>query len=585
MKNIKIILSSIFLFLSANSYAQAQSKLIGFDKDGRLVYHPYTEQGDIIPDFSYCGYMGGGIAIPDVEVVAVIGSPSGLENDAPMIQHVIDSVSQLRTNHYGFRGAILVKKGTYKIGVPLKLEASGIILRGEGNTVNGTVLLATSPKKYSVIEIGKNIRPVRIASTEKNISDNYVPSGTRIIHVDKAEEFFKTGEYVIVQRPSTAEWIHGIGMDSILPRPRKGETPQDVLQRFRETKGKTDMNGTQQWEPGSKDVRYERRIIGVKGNEITLDVPITNALQKEYGGAKVYKYTFEQRIKQCGIENIYGMSVFDETVTEKNKFGNEDVYFSDEKHANIFANFLAVENAWIRNVNVEHFDYCVSTALYAKYITCQDLSAINPISQITGGRRYAYSISGQMNLFQRCYAKEHRHAFILQSSVAGPNAFVDSRGEESYASSEPHQRWSTGCLFDNIEIDGPEACLSASNRGNMGSGHGWSGAQMVFWNCKAPFIFVMQPPTAQNFAIGCVGTNDKWSEDIRNKIIRYANNATGSDLEYTDKNVGGTGWIESIDKNVLPQSLYYQQLKDRLGNQALQSVMTEIQMDKFFNKK
>ena len=46
----------------------------------------------------------------------------------------------------------------------------------------------------------------------------------------------------------------------------------------------------------------------------------------------------------------------------------------------------------------------------------------------------------------------------------------------------------------------------AANRGSMGSGHGWAGAQMVFWNCAAPLILVMQPPTAQNFAIGLQAT-------------------------------------------------------------------------------
>lgn len=579
MKSIIKLFSLFSLLITTSLYSQEQSKLININNEGKLTYHPYTEKGDILPDFSYSGYMGGGIPIPNINVVAVIPAPSGLDDDAPMIQQVIDSVAQIRIDSYGFRGAILIKKGTYRIGTPLKISVNGIVLRGEGNTPEGTVFLATSPKKYSVIEIGKNIRHTRISSTEKNITDKYVPSGTRVIHVDNADSFFNVGDNVIVQRPSTKEWINTIGMDSILPRPLKGEKPEEAKRRFFETGVKTEMNGTVQWLPGSKNIRFERRIISIEGNKITLDIPLTNSFEIEYGGGQIYKYKFDQRINKCGIENIYGMSVFDKSVIETSKYGDKLDHYADEKHANIFANFQAVENAWIRNVSVEHFDVSVSTLQSAKFITAQDLSAINPISQITGGRRYAYSISGQMNLVQRCYAKDHRHPFVLQALVAGPNAFVDCEGEMSYASSEPHQRWATGCLFDNVEVSGPEACLSASNRGNMGSGHGWSGAQMVFWNCKAPFIFVMQPPTAQNFAIGCVGINDKWSENIRNKIVRNTNSATGLSMEYTKNSVYGTGWIESIDKNVMPKSLYYQQLKDRLGNNAILNVMTKEQVE------
>ncbi|GAB6007612.1 pectate lyase [Dysgonomonas reticulitermitis] len=565
------ILFSVLTCLSyGKTYAQTQSKLVQM-KNGKLEYTPYTDKGDIIPDFSGCGYMGGGVPIPDVPVAAIIQRPSG-GDDHPRIQAVIDSVSRLQMKKDGFRGAILIKKGIYRISEPLKITTGGIVLRGEGDSkTNGTILLATSPKRYNVIEIGLNKDLTPIVASEQAITDDYVPSGSKVIHVENAGKVFKAGDNIVVHRPSTAAWIHVIGMDSIAPRPLKGETTYDSFLRYRTYGNKTELNGTKQWQPGSKDLLFERRIVSVEGDKVTLDIPVVNALQKEFGGARVYKYSFPERISNCGVENMYGVSLFDESV--KQVYKNIGEYFCDENHANNFAFCYAVENAWVRNVSVEHFDCCVWTSRTSKFITGQSLSAINPISIITGGRRYAYSVWGQMCLFEHCYSSHHRHEFVLGASVAGPNAFVEGHGDMTFASSEPHQRWAAGCLYDNITIKGPDGSLLAVNRGWYGSGHGWSGAQIVFWNCSAPVIMAMQPPTAQNFAIGSNGLiKDQWAESGRESTIRAINGVSRSNFRYEGFQSVGDGWIEHADKAVTPGSLYYQQLKDRLGEKAVKMV-------------
>lgn len=564
----KKLITACFCLLCTYAYSQSEvkssshSRLVYPGKNGKLEYRPYTDKGDIIPDFSWCGYRGGGVDIPDIRIVSTVYS-GNLDDDTPRIQAVIDSVSKLKPAADGFRGVVLLKKGIYRLASSLQIKASGIVLRGEGNNkYKGTVLLATSPQKYNVIEIGRDVRLRPVRDTEREITDDYVPSGTCVVHVNKASSVFKPGDKVIVRRPSTIEWIRAINMDSIPPRPLKGESTYDSFRRFRESKGDTDMNGTKQWLPGSKDLLFERTIVSVDGDAVRLDIPLTNALQKEYGGGIICKYTFPERISRCGVENLYGMSVYDENI--KQEYNDIGLYCCDENHANNFIVLKAVENAWVRKVNVEHFDCCVSTTPMAKFITGQDLSAINPVSIITGGRRYAYSVSGQMNLFERCYSSHHRHEFVLGASVAGPNAFVNGHGDMTFASSEPHQRWATGCLYDNITIKGPEGSLLVVNRGWFGSGHGWAGAQMVFWNCSAPVIMIMQPPTAQNFAIGNRGfVTEQQAEKARSSTIRSINNVSCSHFEYKGIPVVGNGWIESPEKRVTPESLYYTQLKDR----------------------
>lgn len=590
MNNKCIILFLIFSWILP-CHAHAQSKLVSFDQDGKLVYHPYTTKKDILPDFSHCGYMGGGTAIPDVKIVMTVTPSATDRDDTPIIQAAIDKVAQQKINKKGFRGCILLKKGTYRIASPLRITASGIVLRGEGNDKDsGTVLIATNPQTYSAIEIGDK-KKRRLSNEQYSITDEYVPSGSRIIHVTGADKHFHIGDDIVIRRPSTTKWIHTIGMDSIAPRPQKGETTLEAFKRFQKEGENTNMNGTVQWKAGSKDLLFERKIVSIKGNKITLDIPLTNALQKEFGGGTICKYTFNERIAQCGVENMYGTSLYNKQIKAthngmKSKENPVGEYYSDEKHANIFVNFLAVENAWIKNVSVEHFDCCIQTSTGSKFITAQDLSATNPVSIITGGRRYAYSISGgQMCLFQRCYASHHRHQFVLGACVAGPNVFVDGKGDMSFASSEPHQRWSTGCLWDNITLKGPAASLIAGNRGNMGSGHGWAGAQMIFWNCTAPLILVMAPPTAQNFAIGLQvdqTINNEQALKNRKATFNSISKASMVDMDFKNKPIEGNGWIESDTTAVLPLSLYYHQLRDRLGMTVLKNVMTEEQLQKFF---
>ena len=97
-----------------------------------LSYHSYTDKGDLLPDFSFCGYKGGGVAIPHIKVTASISPSPNKEDDTPFIQAVIDKVAKLQPDEDGFRGCILLRKGVYHIASPIRITASGIVLRGEG---------------------------------------------------------------------------------------------------------------------------------------------------------------------------------------------------------------------------------------------------------------------------------------------------------------------------------------------------------------------------------------------------------------------------------------------------------------------
>ncbi len=491
------------------------SKLVYPGKEGKLVYKPYTEKGDTIPDFSHCGYGGGGAPIPGVPAKVTLAPKEDSRDDRARIQAGIDQVAKLAIDGAGFHGAVLLKKGRYRLSGPLKITAGGVVLRGEGDGEKDTVLVATGKSDHRLIEVGGASGPQPVKGAARKITDAYVPVGARSFTVADGHGF-KAGDTVLVRRFGNAAWIRAIGMDRITPRP-------------------SDPKGTKQWQPFPLD--FDRVITAVDGNRVTLDAPITCAIEAPWGGGEVQPYTDPGRIGRVGVENLRAISEFDRSKTATQK---DQKYFSDEDHASYLVGFENVKNGWARRVTAVHFAHGVASfGRGAKWITVEDAAALDPVSVITGGRRYPYNIAGQLILVQRCHARGARHAFAVGSRVPGPNVFLDCRSEQDYATSEPHHRWSVGGLYDNVS-----APVAIQDRQWMGSGHGWAGANYVVWNGEGSLV-CQKPPTAQNFAIGFVGTKGKGA---------FAR---------------PDGHWESPGRHVAPPSLYRKQLEGRLGRRGL----------------
>src|SRR3954467_5604611 len=72
-----------------------------------------------LPDFSNCGYGGGGVEIPNIPVRATLKPEAG--EATARIQGALDAGP----------GAVLLARGEYEIGGTLRIGASGVVLRGE----------------------------------------------------------------------------------------------------------------------------------------------------------------------------------------------------------------------------------------------------------------------------------------------------------------------------------------------------------------------------------------------------------------------------------------------------------------------
>lgn len=487
----------------------SHSRFVRPGTDGKLQYFP-SESGDIIPDFSNCGYMGGGVRLPDAAVKITLEPADG--DDGARIQAALDEVGKLSPGAGGLRGAVLLKRGNYQIAGSLQFKNSGVVLRGEGVDDKGTVLTASGKIRRDLIRIAGRNGPSEIKNTRRKVLDGRVPVGVRSFRVDKAAEY-KVGERIFVIRHGNKNWVSAIGMDKIAPRPGDSER-------------------TKQWKPFS--ISFERKIVRIDGDRITVDAPAVFAIETRWGGGEIAKYNEEGRVRNCGVEKIRVVSEFNASLKRGERF-------VDEAHASYAITITNSADCWVREVRALHFYHgCVNIGATARNITVQDSRSEAMVSELRGGRRYPFSMDGQLCLVQRCTTDSARHAFVFGARVPGPNVFLDCKSANDHGSSEPHHRWSVGGLYDNVEGN-----IAIQDRQYLGSGHGWAGANYLAWNCRGN-LTCQSPPTAQNWAIGFLGKKGE-----------------GAFKGKPD------GLWDSLGKPVEPRSLYLAQLRDRLGMGAV----------------
>ena len=508
---------------------------------GRLLYVP-DDRGNIIHDASHAGYRGGGIALPSVPVRETIWPVAG--DNTTHVQAAIDRVSSRPPDVNGLRGAVVLRAGYYRLATPLRIQASGVVLRGEGMSDTGTLLIGTGTGRTGVgpgggpgaaaqgtlVLVGGATGITTQDQTRQPVTDDYVPVGARRFAVASAAGF-RPGDTVVVRRIGNQSWIDAVGMN--------GEAPAS------------------RWRPF--DVEWDRVVVDVQGNTLTVDAPITCAIERQWGGGDVVKYADPGRIEHVGVENLRAISEFDPT-RRTTEYGNMDrqnyvaeEYYADEDHYRNFVVFDNAKNGWVRNATALHFvNSMVGTQRGAKWITVQDCVSREPVSRRLGARRFTFALRGQLALVQRCHSDKGRHSFMTGQPSGSGNVFLDCRATSPFSSSEPHEQWATGTLYDNVE-----APLTARFWKNINIG--WAGANTVFWNCRGDFL-VQKPPTAQNFSFGHLGVN-----------------AVVFNIPLQDQ-TKENGHIESLDRHVSPRSLYLTQLRDRLGDAAVRQVAAASQI-------
>jgi len=449
------ILCCAFILAGMMSYAQ-KSDWVYTGGDGKLVYKALPA-GDKIMDFSNAGYMGGGVAIPDVGVKATL-KPVDSDN-AEAIQSAIDQVAKMPLVN-GFRGAVLLGAGKYDCSKTININTSGVVLRGTGSGEKGTVINMTGDP-HVCIAVKPKIT-IALTDVKSTLSDAYVPSGTKTFNVAGAVGF-APGEVIQIIRPVTPQWLAFMGMDNLV----------------RDGKKETWVNG---------DIGTERVIEKVSGNSITVTVPLTDSYDAKYTGTVTVRgVNVWNEQSQIGIENFRIVSAAQSvTITQGHNSG---------------ITMGGISDGWIRNM--ELFNTVNSVSVTGKRITVDNLSIMHDVPTLGAAKPADLNGSGSQVLFNHCNITGANVFYLATGAkVSGPIVLLNCvfRGGGWI---QPHQRWATGLLVDNCQV--PGGGIEFMNRGEMGSGHGWAIGWAVAWNCTAKSFLNQQPPGSQNWIIGCKG--------------------------------------------------------------------------------
>ena len=515
MQSSVVAAAAVFFTVTAGAKPApaAHSEWVYFDHSGKLAYRQF-KAGDRIIDFSYAGYMGGGVALPMLPVKKTV-TPSG-DDDSAAIQAAIDEVSALPLVN-GVRGAVLLAPGRFHCKTTLKISTSGVVLRGSGSGGADTVIEMTGDPHLAIAIAGEaNIKAVGAATV---IADDYVPSGAMALSVKDASGF-KVGDAVQIVRPVAPEWVHLMGMDTLVRGGKK-----------------------QTWVSG--DFKTERIVVAISGKKLQLDVPLTDSYDAKYlgaGGATVVKVEHTGQIEQVGVENF-------RLVAPTRKVTLNDKHFNGLE-------MRSVKDSWVRNLRILDTTEAVGIGRGSKRVTVERVDVTQSVPIEGAAKPADFSANGTQTLFDRCSATGDNVFYIaVGPAEQGPNVVLNCVFHGN-GHVQPHQRWATGMLVDSCQV--PEGGIDLMNRGSMGSGHGWTMGWGVAWNNIAKSYVIQMPPGSANWGIGNRG------EQMLGKMPTYD---PGPEVPMLLQ-----GIIESQGTPVAPASLYLEQLKERLGQQALKNI-------------
>jgi hypothetical protein len=446
----------LWMLVACALHAQALSEWAFGGPDHRLYYRT-DPRGNRIMDFSSAGYRAGGVALPSAAAAQRL-TPAPGDNTA-RIQAALDSAN----------GAVVLAGGEYEIAGTLSITRSGVVLRGEKGA---TIRLTGKPHPFLEIHGSGTWQE---EGPRVPILDAYVPAGATTFRVRDAAAFHP-GDHVLV--------LH------LLPDELLGAVS-----------------------------RTDRVIDSVDGDRITLDVPLSNALDGQFTPATLVRYTFPGRITEVGVESL-----------------RISAPSGDQCPA---LRIDAVEDAWARDLDMREIANGVVIGPGAKRLTLTNVRTSHSAAPAGSDAPADFSLQGTQILLDRCRVTgESAWPVATLSDATGPLVILNFTADHGGVAT--HQPWATGLLVDGGKFPG-------ATEARPGVAFSTNTAWSVAWNVTSPYLLVQQPPGAQNWCVGCMGT---------------------------PVTIGNTpnGIFDSPGKMVDPASLYLHQLHDRLGPDALHNI-------------
>ncbi len=476
-------------------------------------------EGRFLHDFSYAGYRAGEAAIPDVagplfDVTGAGADPTGAADSRAAIQAAIDEAARAGG------GVVWFPEGLYRCDGPLTVEASNIVLRGEGPQRSRIFFSMDDGPSYS--------SDIRVMGSEEEgplltLSQDAENLASEVVLADVTD--LAPGDEIDLGQLVSDAWIEEHGMSGV-------------------------------WTVSANQWRtfFRRTAVSVAPGppaRVRLDVPLRYPLRVRDGAGL-------RRVRgwltQVGLEDL-GLS---------NAVSGAAARAYDQVHA---VEFFRVKDGWLRRVSSfasplaeggAHLQSGGFLLHRSRRVTVSDCTLQRAQNRLSGGNGYLFEVR-QSNevLIADSAGIAGRHNFI-QNWDFGTSGCVflhvtsrEGLAEGTYGSmmgfSEFHHSLAMANLIDSaVTGDG----WGAVNRGLESSGAGHTATQTVFWNLQGGALRSMQ------FGWGYViGTREV---EVVTDLADIFGQAQGTEPEDYREGIDQGEWLR-------PQSLYEDQLARRLG--------------------
>ena len=512
----------------------------------RSVLYPSTwtpgyrnpgNSAQFLHDFSYAGYRMRQAEPPvrtdrilNVTEAPYFADNTGASDVTAILQQAIDDAGAVSGG-----GVVLLPSGTYRVAplsgrsYALLLNKSNVVLRGQGPTATFLYNAATNMRGKSVIRVAPQASSLSWSSgATSTVSITADVLATRI--PVSSVTGYSVGNWVVVRSDMTAS-----------------------------LSGELNMGTT--WTSLSGPTFY-RKVVAVDSvaKTLTVDIPLRLGL-KTRDNARVFKVA--AHISEVGVENLaIGMRENSTPGT-----GESDYEVSGtgayEMHDSFAILMNHVVDGWLVNIssyrppsNTRDI-HLLSNGIdlnYARNITVEACEMGKPQYEGGGGNGYLFSIRGSDSLIKDSVAYQGRHNFNFRSIQATGNVLFSNRASDGTLVSDFHMHLSAANLLDNLTLY--QERFDAADRSPYGTvSHGVTTTQSVFWNTHG---------AKYRSGTTAIIRSQQYGEGY---VIGVRGGARGVELGNTAK-TAPTDFAETASpgEELVPQSLYVDQLKKRLGS-------------------
>jgi mannan endo-1,4-beta-mannosidase len=521
------------------------------------------DNGRFLHDFSYAGYHQGTKEVPDIQhnIIDVTLPPYNADNTGNSyatlaIQKALDDVGR------SGGGVVYLPSGIYKVNpgtgeTALRMSYSNTVLRGAGSDSSFIYNDATFMRQKNIIWMMGDwcTWSTPVGTTTKLRSDLLYP--TRVIPVESVAGF-KSGDNIILRSGETAAFIEEHGMAGI-------------------------------WTDWATRVMFHRTIdsVDVEKKLIYIDSP-TRYFMKLRDNARIYHA--KAHITESGIEYLS----IGNRQNDKNGWGEEDYTIQGtgayDAHASHAILVKYAQNCWVRNVNTykpgtnTEDIHLLSNCLLleqSRGVTVDSCFFQKPQYEGGGGNGYMFTLQSNDCLIKNSRANHSRHNYDFKFPYSNGNVIHNCIAENSKYSSDFHMYLSMSNLFDVTTVD--KDYLESTFRPWGGTViHGYSSTQSVFYNTiglnyhpNRDYI-IESRQFGHGYIIGTSGAAEKVKLDpVGGTINGYSYNTAPRD------------WAEGIGTGyeMVPQSLYLDQLDRRLSSIGLESYTVIIKVNDSYSGK